>query len=55
MTTVTTQTSTENNLLAALPREEYERLAPHLGEVSLTLRQVLFTPAMRSRMPTSRQ
>lgn len=44
MTTVTTQTSTENSLLAALPREEYERLAPHLGEVSLTLRQVLFSP-----------
>lgn len=42
--TVTTQTSTENHLLAALPREEYERLAPHLGEVSLTLRQVLFSP-----------
>jgi CRP-like cAMP-binding protein len=42
--TVTTQTSTENRLLAALPREEYGRLAPHLGEVSLTLRQVLFSP-----------
>ena len=42
--TVTTQTSTENRLLAALPREEYERLAPHLREVSLTLRQVLFNP-----------
>ena len=41
---VTTQTSTENQLLAALPREEYERLAPHLEEVSLTLRQVLFNP-----------
>lgn len=42
--TVRTQTSTENSLLAALPREEYERLAPHLGEVSLTLSQVLFSP-----------
>src|SRR3954462_4472837 len=39
-----TQTSTENRLLAALPREEYERLAPHLGEVSLSLSQVLFNP-----------
>ena len=42
--TGTTQTSTGNHLLAALPREEYERLAPHLEEVSLTLRQVLFSP-----------
>lgn len=42
--TVTTQTSTENRLLSALPRDEYERLAPHLVEVSLTLRQVLFNP-----------
>lgn len=39
-----TQTSTENRLLAALPREEYERLAPHLEEVSLALGQVLFSP-----------
>jgi CRP-like cAMP-binding protein len=31
-------------MLAALPREEYERLAPHLREVSLTLSQVLFSP-----------
>lgn len=42
--TVPTQTSTENRLLSALPREEYERLAPHLVEVSLKLRQVLFSP-----------
>jgi CRP-like cAMP-binding protein len=42
--TSTTQTLNENRLLAALPREEYERLAPHLGEVSLTLSQVLFSP-----------
>jgi CRP-like cAMP-binding protein len=42
--TVATQTSTENRLLAALPREEYERLAPHLSEVSLKLNQVLFNP-----------
>jgi CRP-like cAMP-binding protein len=42
--TSATQTSTENRLLAALPREEYEWLAPHLKEVSLTLSQVLFNP-----------
>lgn len=40
----TLQTLTENRLLAALPREEYERLAPHLEEISLTLRQILFRP-----------
>lgn len=40
----TLQTLTENRLLAALPREEYERLAPHLEEVSLTLNQILFRP-----------
>ncbi|HUQ33572.1 MAG TPA: Crp/Fnr family transcriptional regulator [Pyrinomonadaceae bacterium] len=42
--TAATQTSTENLLLAALPREEYERLTPHLREVSLKLNQVLFNP-----------
>lgn len=31
-----------NDLLAALPREEYERLLPHLERVSLPLRQVLY-------------
>jgi CRP-like cAMP-binding protein len=40
----TLQTLTENRLLAALPRGEYERLAPHLEEVSLTLSQILFRP-----------
>jgi CRP-like cAMP-binding protein len=44
MMTGATQTSIENRLLAALPHEEYERLAPHLKEVSLTLNQVLFNP-----------
>jgi CRP-like cAMP-binding protein len=38
------QTLTENRLLAALPRDEYERFAPHLEEVSLALSQVLFRP-----------
>ncbi|HEX8145473.1 MAG TPA: Crp/Fnr family transcriptional regulator [Pyrinomonadaceae bacterium] len=40
----TLQPSTENRLLAALPREEYERLAPALEEVSLSLSQILFRP-----------
>lgn len=34
----------ENRILAALSPEEYERLAPHLENVSLNLRQVLFRP-----------
>lgn len=33
-----------NRLLAALPREEYERLQPHLEPVSLSLSQIIFTP-----------
>ena len=36
----TLQTLTENRLLAALPRDEYERLAPHLEEISLALSQI---------------
>lgn len=44
MMTDTTQPSGENRLLAALPREEYERLAPHLEPVSLKLGQALFRP-----------
>lgn len=38
------QRSIENRMLAGLPRDEYERLLPHLSEVSLTLSQVLFRP-----------
>ncbi len=34
--------SVENRLLAALPREEYERLRPQLHEVSLTLGEVVY-------------
>ena len=34
----------ENRLLAMLPEKEYERLAPHLQPVSLSLSQVLFRP-----------
>jgi CRP-like cAMP-binding protein len=40
----TAQPLNENRLLAALPREEYERLAPHLQPVSLNLGQALFRP-----------
>jgi hypothetical protein len=32
----------ENQLLAALPDREYQRLLPHLELVSLSLRQVLY-------------
>lgn len=40
----TTQPLGENRLLAALTGEEYERLAPHLEPVSLSLGQTLFSP-----------
>jgi CRP-like cAMP-binding protein len=40
----TTQPLSENRLLAALLPEEYERLAPHLEPVSLSLGQTLFMP-----------
>lgn len=33
-----------NNLLAALPQEEYQRLLPNLEPVSLPLKQVLYEP-----------
>lgn len=33
-----------NKLLAALPAAEYQRLAPHLEQVSLSLKQVLYEP-----------
>jgi CRP-like cAMP-binding protein len=39
-----TQPSGENRLLAALSREEYDRLAPHLEPVSLNLGETLFMP-----------
>ena len=39
-----TQTRTENRLLAALPGEEYERLLPHLEQVSVNLSEILFRP-----------
>lgn len=34
----------QNRLLSALPREEYERLLPHLEIVSLTPKQTLYAP-----------
>lgn len=37
----------ENRLLAALPVEEYERLAPHMKTVPLSLSQILFRPDER--------
>lgn len=36
--------ASQNRLLAALPREEYERLAPHLQTVSFERGQSLFEP-----------
>src|SRR5271154_4866679 len=32
----------ENRLLVALPRDEYDRLLPHLEKVSLPLREILY-------------
>jgi CRP-like cAMP-binding protein len=32
----------KNRLLAALPRDEYDRIHPHLGKVSLPLKEVLY-------------
>jgi CRP-like cAMP-binding protein len=45
----TNQPVSENRLLAALPGEEYERLAPHLEPVTVGLGQVLFRPEDRLR------
>jgi hypothetical protein len=33
-----------NDLLAALPQEEYQRLLPNLEPVSLSIKQVLYEP-----------
>src|ERR671927_302849 len=37
-----TAAPTKNRLLAMLPREEYERILPHLGQVSFSLGEVLY-------------
>ena len=42
--TDTLQLTTGSRLLDALPHAEYERLAPHLEPVSLSLNQILFRP-----------
>jgi hypothetical protein len=34
----------KNRLLSALPREEYERLLPHLETVSLRFNQIIYAP-----------
>lgn len=39
-----TQARTENRILAALPGEEYQRLLPHLEQVSMNLSEILFRP-----------
>lgn len=39
-----TLSQSENRILAALPADEYRRLAPRLESVSLQLREVLFRP-----------
>ncbi len=36
--------SVQNRLLAALPQEEYSRLLPHLEQVSLDFKKVLYAP-----------
>ena len=38
---------TKNRLLAMLPREEYERILPHLGHVSFSLGEVLYESGAR--------
>lgn len=34
----------KNRLLSALPKEEYERLLPHLETVSLNVKQIIYAP-----------
>lgn len=49
LTPVPLHASTENRLLAALPRGEYERLAPHLERVHLPQGKVLSEAGDRLR------
>jgi CRP-like cAMP-binding protein len=49
MSDTTHQPASENRLLAALPMEEYERLAPHLEPATHSLSEVLFRPEDRLR------
>jgi CRP-like cAMP-binding protein len=39
----------QNHLLGALPRAEYDRLAPHLELITLPLGEVLYEPGVRLR------
>ena len=41
-TKANTSDPTKNRLLAALPREEYERILPHLGHVSFKLGEIVY-------------
>jgi CRP-like cAMP-binding protein len=41
-TNMDTSDPTQNRLLAALPRDEYERILPHLGHVSFKLGEVVY-------------
>jgi CRP-like cAMP-binding protein len=43
-TTQAARPPTANQILAALPDEEYARLEPHLMPVSLSLRQIIYKP-----------
>jgi CRP-like cAMP-binding protein len=45
--TADTPAPNRNRLLAALPREEYERLLPSLGQVSFSLGEVLYESGAR--------
>jgi CRP-like cAMP-binding protein len=38
---------TQNRLLAAIPRDEYERIRPHLGHVSFKLGEVVYESGMQ--------
>jgi CRP-like cAMP-binding protein len=40
--TADTPAPTKNRLLAVIPREEYERILPHLGHVSFSLGEVVY-------------
>jgi CRP-like cAMP-binding protein len=49
MSDTTHQPASENLLLAALPADEYERLAPHLEHATLSQSQVVFRPDEKLR------
>jgi CRP-like cAMP-binding protein len=47
--TTKTPVAVENQLLAALPKKEYQRLLPELEPVTLTFTEVLYEPGQRIR------